>query len=1151
MPIFVLVLWLIVLSSPTWALPLNRGGSVPDTVEIYAFKVQFRFEETDNSLTTGRGHFDSDADTASANYSLDPQGSRASAAYWEKHFDFVDNYFRSASGGRLVVENRIFPTNQNAYQLDKFLIDYNRTARRRDEKAAEFDEARARDYMTFVRDAVRRALADPAGPFADSLPQSPHRHRVFLIIHAGASRLVDGGSLGTGGADTPGDFMDVYVPADSWSLLAGIEEARADSAGLVLSGSPLDTLRQIMVVSETASQDGLNWGINGILVHQLARHLGLPATYDMIKGVSRLGWFDPMDFAGYNAGNGFFPVLPSAWLRAHMGWAEVLEVRPGDSAITSVRLAAAGSGLGTEIVRIPINTEEYLLVENRQRSHDEAGTISVTLDGGTRTVPADSLHLVFQDSICNPTTGACVANSRKARGIVTNVSGFDAALPGSGLAVWHINEWYLRDAMPLGGANFWGGDTFRDHRFGISLVEADGILTIGKEFKDALGRPAFDYGSGADLLPHVRNKSSDTVYVIGPGGYANTGSTNAGASHFALRVPIPANSRREQSFDAFRGDSLINYGSLFFDLEIIWGDLKQRDSRWPRVLAPGYRRRSLVTLPRPDLVGEQAVVVVSDQGWVQLLDARGDTLRPANISLNSSGQYLSADSAALSIYALGSALGTHFGSATQDSTLYTLHSSGLWRFILTRENDSTIGFMRDSLLLSGARVGPLVHEGGVWIADSLGLRRASGGLSPWVWEQVLTHNSAHELHDLALCGDVDGDGLSDLVVVGSGGRLWLYRSGNSSLHFLDRPTDWAGSVPTALGNLEDQHYNLACTDFDRDQNPDVFVIGSLGAGWKVSLAQNRTLAPARLYRRGWVPADAQATRMGELYHERGGVALGDLDNDGYPEAIFGGYNTIWAVDKSGVAKPGFPVRLSRGLPEAPIYSDPLLVDLNGDNKLEILLATPAGLVYAFSANGQPFKQDFGSLASLPGVGAGRPGLNAWPLTLGSQNFGDPIPLHITLAPADSITGLELFGVGGNFLSAFHLPQTLSRRAVWGQSAGNQGRTNWLDPATLSLAQNTDERPEITEFFMFPNPVKGGRARMRFVLGAPAQSAVLRLYDISGLEVFRREESNLTRGSNQWDNLDLSHLGSDVYSASLTVHFAGKKMVRWTRVGVVR
>ena len=182
-----------------------------DTLEIFALRVQFKQESPDNSLTTGTGRFDSDSDTSNANYSLDPSGHRASAAYWQKHFEFAKNYYKAVSNGNLVITARIFPSGE-PYTVNHYIIDYNRTSKKKGEKTAEFDEARSRDYMNFIWDAVTEANRSNDtldNPFKVPQPKSSNKKRAYMIIHAGASRLVDGGSMGTNNADTPGDFMDV------------------------------------------------------------------------------------------------------------------------------------------------------------------------------------------------------------------------------------------------------------------------------------------------------------------------------------------------------------------------------------------------------------------------------------------------------------------------------------------------------------------------------------------------------------------------------------------------------------------------------------------------------------------------------------------------------------------------------------------------------------------------------------------------------------------------------------------------------------------------------------------------------------------------------------------------------------------------------
>ena len=76
-----------------------------------------------------------------------------------------------------------------------------------------------------------------------------------------------------------------------------------------------------------------------------------------------------------------------------------------------------------------------------------------------RSILVDSLNTVFEDSVC--TKGKCVPNKKKAKGLVLGVSSFDAALPASGIAVWKVNDWFLRESLPAGAANLWLGDDLR------------------------------------------------------------------------------------------------------------------------------------------------------------------------------------------------------------------------------------------------------------------------------------------------------------------------------------------------------------------------------------------------------------------------------------------------------------------------------------------------------------------------------------------------------------------------------------------------------------------------------------------------------------------------------------------------------------------
>jgi len=512
-------------------LPLILAASIfaADALDIRVLRVEFKYEEPNNSLTTGRGTFDSGK----------------SKEYWQSHLEFAKNYFEKASNGKVSIGYEIYPKGQEPYKLGKHIIDYNRTSRREGEKLAEFDSSKAADYVNFVNDVLKLAKEDAEGP----LSAPAFGKRVILIAHAGSSRLIDGGTMGTRGANTPGDFIDAYLDT-SW--------ANGDFhfwRGFEVSSS--DTITSVVVTSETASQDGLNWGINGTITGQIGRELGLPYSYDVVKGFSRLGYFDGMDFAGANAGNGFFPSLPSAWMRIHKEWSDPKTITPKLNEKDTVEICAAGydecAGF-TQIVKIPISYNEYILLENRQRS--PYGEITVKMDDKqTIKIPVDSLQSHFLDSA-----------TRKYSGVIEGINSIDAALPASGIAAWHVNEWYVKELLPYGAINAWNGDTFRDHQFGIALIEASGVLGLGKEFRSASGESAFYFGSGSDLIPHKRfnkQKQLDTaVFSINPLGYANTASTFGGYSGIKITAIVPEDDKAEKTFNMLMGDSVVNWRAL-------------------------------------------------------------------------------------------------------------------------------------------------------------------------------------------------------------------------------------------------------------------------------------------------------------------------------------------------------------------------------------------------------------------------------------------------------------------------------------------------------------------------------------------------------------------------------------------------------------
>lgn len=1103
-----------------------------DSLEVFILRVQFAEEKPDNSLTTGKGVFGSVPMNKNA-YSLDPPNQGGKASYWQKHMKFANEYYKAASGGKLAISTRVFPI----YTLKKQIIDYNRTTKMDGEKTAEFDDARSRDYMTFVYDAVVAASADKSedSPFKIPLSKNPNVKRAYMIVHAGASRLVDGGSMGTNGADTPADFMDVYVSRDAWEYLmpdsarsAAVKPAfgvndNGDSVvnGLIIPGSPIDTLRTVMVVSETASQDGMNWGVNGIIVNQIGRELGLPNTYDWTKGISRLGYYDVMDFAGYNAGNGFLPSMPAAWDRAYMGWSRVKEVRPTAGHPVTVDIAAAGSGLGTEIVKVPLNGSEYLLIENRQRSWSKDSVIDVYLESSDedseldkKTVPVNQLNLVFEDSVC--TTEKCVVNKKKAKGLIVKLSSYDAGLPSSGIAVWKVNDWYLRQTLQYGVANFWAGDTFRDHQFGLSLVEADGVLTIGKTFKNALGEDSYDYGSGSDLLPHLRDKSKDTVKTINPTGYANTATTMGGYTGIKITVKVPKNARKEKTFDAFMGDSVVNFAAPIISVTVSIDDGSIDGSKFPREIGLNTAVRGAVFLKNPEKEDEQIVVIGSEDGNLQAFSSLGDTLFASDTVVQREDVSVQNSAVNVPLYRVGPSYGSLVGLAGDGNSAYSLHKNAIVRTWF----DAGMLPMQNFKLLDSATAGPIVMDGKIRYAEGAKLVERSLDLSA-IQNGEKEMPVDFKIYDMAYCGELE-DGF--YVFGNNQGEVFL----GDSLKGKDELKN--GFRVKVFDSKE--FVRLACTDLDRDGSYEVVAVGSRGS---VAAVRKGKHGPEVVWKKSYKRG------AGNLKDETSGIAIGDVDGDNYPEVVFLGENLVYALDRFGIPLEGFPVMITRGTPVVGFFSDPLIVDVTGDEFPEILVPSSEGLIYAYTGKGKPVTGQF-------------------PLAAGSyedEEFYRPMSIFVMNAVSDKKSkGPELYAFHRNYANAYRLNNASSgaekASAAWALPAGGNERTGFFNSANLGKAKKVEAKDEITEFFMYPNPVRGGVAKARFEIGAAAKSASLEIYDITGLCVFKQRIENVNAGRNEFEKLDLKSLGSDVYSVRLNVKFVdGKTKHKLYRIGVIR
>lgn len=456
-----------------------------DTLKILAVMVEFQKDNDGN--TYGNGKFGSIYTKEYGDAILDPLPHNAQ--YFENHLEFAKNYFRKVSGGKLNVAYKVLP---QVLTVSKNMREYSPSP------------TNQTDYTNLGKFAEE--VWQLAGTTFGNVDFS--KYDLFTIFHAGVGADIAKTSIAANR-----DLPSLYLGQKAFKKIFG----ESFSGFPVNSGNFLITNTMILPSTESYEEEINNEiflreiTINGLLAANIGSYLGLPDLFNTATGSTAIGRLGLMDGDAMFAYGGVFPPEPSAWEKIYLGWAEPVVVNPAAVNLNVVaRLATSAND--TTILKIPINSTEYFLVENRQRDVNKDG-VNINYKIGSQT---------FSFKAEKDTGRFRYYDVDTLRGVITDVDEFDWAVPGNGIVIWHIDENIINAKIADNKIN---ADL---ERKGVDVEEADGIQDLGEKFTLITGETVYGEATQQDMW-YSGNKSRYYKNKFSPDTKPNTNS-NTGAN---------------------------------------------------------------------------------------------------------------------------------------------------------------------------------------------------------------------------------------------------------------------------------------------------------------------------------------------------------------------------------------------------------------------------------------------------------------------------------------------------------------------------------------------------------------------------------------------------------------------------------------------
>jgi hypothetical protein len=901
----------------------------------------------------------------------------------------------------------------------------------------------------------------------------------FFIFHAGSGKDIDLASI-YGSDPTPYDLPSLTFNLTSFKKYLG-----SSFDGIPVDGGKVK-IQNSSILPESEYRELQSYGvttlvelsINGLIVSSLAGYLGLPDLFNTDNGGTAIGRFGLMDGQAIFSYNGLFPPEPSAWEKIYLGWVTPITVQNGLNEFNAIAHRTDGVQANSQIYKVPISDKEYFLVECRYR---DPGNNGLNIKSEVRGVQKE-FHINKDTTMFDQFGTVSLVN-----GVLTDVDDYDWSLPSGydyknnklngGILIWHIDENVIESGILTNSIN-----NNIDHR-GVDLEEADGAQDIGRTYTDFTAASGSENGTALDfwyndLSYYSKDSTLRPVYTnsFSPTSNPNSRSYYGANSHisiydFSLQGP-------SMTFKVKIGDDAVT-------------------------LLKGYPIKldvdNNLQLSNADLKGDNSQqLLVNSKGNLKILDVEGNNLASNDLS-------------SIKNFAV-------FKEPLKNDQLVvdkigSTHSLEVYNYT---NNLSKVFEQNISSALTDS----------FFIFTSAYVSSTTSGSNSASRIKVLNKSN----------GIISHIGYSDNKFYYSSADTIKSSKPIKSIIGIDNASLLGDRYYFSLSDKSIYVYENEAIKLSDNQEIKNLLVGKIGTSWLSDIAflvYNNTANTLSLnyypYFGAVFPANTSSNNESKTLFNNvcsncwsnvSPVVFADIDNDLLSDFVFTFFDKLYAYNIHGTLLDNFPITFKTAASNV----RPIIADINGDSRNEIVVASADGNLYAYNEKGKL--------------------LDGFPISIGSKPLITPVFFKVK----DSI-GLAVINSEG-YLYAWKLNGKYNPdKIAWSGDYANERMSGSQAETKQILTVKSSEYLPKGRAYNYPNPVYGSSTKIRYYL-SDNSNVKIKIFDLSGETVKDFSVTGVGGVDNEVE-WDVSRIQSGVYLAQIKADSGSKSSSVVIKIAVIK